>query len=288
MASVAISETDVLNNSPFERIHSPNVGDAIFVSHGLPEDLRAAYKEIKALCDTMDTGLDIQSYAGELYEMVYASGELVSEAQKTIVAGCLFIAYGVTDRDQRFRERKISYHERCKLAPAMDLEVLRVFAALENFFEFKAPTAFVRDGDEAMDQTSFNRAKGREAAAMENDNANDANSIVDDSTKLLLEADKRVKTFCQCLPIPTQRLGHVTAHSRSLYEKINLSGGLEQGEQTAVLAGCFYLALRHLETPCTFRQIWILTRVPIEEVKAVVKHLEQFFAEETCNVKKSL
>ncbi len=204
----------------------------------------------------------------------------MSEPQEIIVAGCLFIAYEATDADSNFQDRKISYRERSTLAPATDHDLLRLFAALESFFIFKATKAFLGDGDEAMDQAAVGKAKGRNTAAKEDENTNIADNDVDDSTKLLLEASKRVDAFCQCFPLLLPVTCHITAHSMFLYKKIHLSGGFEKDEEEAILAGCFYLAFRQVEVPCTFREVWIVTGVPIEEIEAVVKDLEVYFAEE--------
>lgn len=272
-----MSGTAVLNNSPYENIVPSNGKNAIVMSQGLPEDLRAAYKEIKALCDTMDTCLEIHSYARELYETVYQSRAFASEPQKTITAGCLFIAYGATDKNLFVGERKISYLERCLLAPATDHDVLRVFAALETFFKYKSTKVLFVGGDEPIDRAAINTEKGRDAAMEEVENANDA---VEGSTKLLLEAFKRIETCCECLPLSPRTWGYVTAHSKVIYKKVHLSGGFNPDERTAVVGGCFYLAFRRLKVPCTLRQVWILTGVPIEETKAVVKDLVKFFTEE--------
>ena len=280
MASFTISEMSLLHTSPFERVILSNGGNCLVVNQILPENLRAAYKEIKALCDTMNTPVRIHSFAREYYEKVYQSGEFVSEPQKKMIAGCLFIAYKATDADQDCQDRKISYRERSNLAPATDHDLLRLFAALESFFKFKATKAFFGDGDEAMDQAAVGQAKGRNSAAKEDENANVADYSVDNSTKLLLAASKRIDAFCQCFSLPLPVTRHITAHSMFLYKKIHLSGGFEKDEEEAVLAGCFYLAFRQVEVPCTFREVWIMTRVPIEEIEAVVKDLENFFAEE--------
>lgn len=280
MTSFNISEISLLHTSPFERVILSNGGNSRVVSQGLPEDLRAAYRQIKTLCDTMNTPLVIHSLAREYYENVYQSGEFLSELQEIIVAGCLFIAYEATDADSNCQDRKISYRERSTLAPATDHDLLSLFAALESFFEFKATKAFLGDGDEAIDQVAVSKAKGRNTAAKEDENANIADYDIDDSTKFLLAASQRIDAFCQCFPLPLPVTCHITAHSMFLYKKIHLSGGVEKDEEEAVLAGCFYLAFRHVEVPCTFREVRIVTRVPIEEIEAVVKDLENFFAEE--------
>ena len=204
----------------------------------------------------------------------------MSEPWKTVIAGCLFIAYQVTDGHSKFQERKISYRERSILAPATDQDVLRVFAALEIFFKFKATRALVGDGDEAMDQATVTKANERNHALEEDEDAKDADSIVDDSTKLLLAVCKRIDVFCKCFSMALPISSHLTAHSRFYYKKVRLSGTFEQDEQAAVLAGCFYLAFRQLGVSRTLREVWIVTCVPIEELEAVVKDLENFFAEE--------
>lgn len=243
-------------------------------------DLRAAYNRTKTLCEVMGTHLNIHSYARDFYETVYQSGEFMSEPWKTVIAGCLFIAYQVTDGHSKFQERKISYRERSILAPATDQDVLRVFAALEIFFKFKATRALVGDGDEAMDQATVTKANERNHALEEDEDAKDADSIVDDSTKLLLAVCKRIDVFCKCFSMALPISSHLTAHSRFYYKKVRLSGTFEQDEQAAVLAGCFYLAFRQLGVSRTLREVWIVTCVPIEELEAVVKDLENFFAEE--------
>ncbi|KAF6231058.1 hypothetical protein HO173_010758 [Letharia columbiana] len=286
MASFATSETSLLDTSSFEKMIPSNGGSPLVVNQDLPEGLRAGYTEIKTLCEKMDTRLHIHSYARELFEAVYESEEFVSEPQKTVVAGCLFIAYEATEDDPVTREAtggyrilqesKISYHERSILAPAADLDVLRIFAALEEFL----PKASVGDADEVMEPAVVNEAKGYNAALVENENPDDADSSVGDSTKFFRAAYKRIETLCECLPIPSQILCNVTARIKSLYKNVHLSGGFEQDEQAAVVAGCFYLAFRQLGVPRTFREVWIVTRVPIVDLEAVVKDLEEFFAEE--------
>lgn len=127
----------------------------------------------------------------------------MSEPQKTVIAGCLFIAYEATDADLLFRERKISYHERSILAPATNQEVLTVFATLERFFKVKDTKSFVGDGDEASDQPAISKAKGRNAFVEDEQNAVDAESIVDESPSTLVFFETSViyrKTLFPAMP----------------------------------------------------------------------------------------
>lgn len=71
-----MSEMSLLQNCPFEKVILSNGGNSLILSQGLPEDLRAAYKEVRTLCGTMDTRLYIHGYAREHYERVYQLGEL--------------------------------------------------------------------------------------------------------------------------------------------------------------------------------------------------------------------
>lgn len=107
----------------------------------------------------MDTPLDIHSYARQSYETIYQSGEFVFESQKTIVARSLFIAYKLTDQDGMFRERKISYRERSTLAPASDQDVVRIFAALEEFSTFEATEDLIGNGGKDMGQAATEKTK---------------------------------------------------------------------------------------------------------------------------------
>ena len=70
MNSVTMSENHSWK-APDERIVPCNDMNASFVSLGLPEDLRAAYKETKFHGDTMDTYPSIHSCARKLYETVF-------------------------------------------------------------------------------------------------------------------------------------------------------------------------------------------------------------------------
>lgn len=100
----------------------------------------------------MDIASNIHSYARQIDEKVYHSGEFGDEPQKTVVAGCMFIAYEFINQGGMFRERKIYYSERSFLTPAAHENVLRHFADLERFSRFKATKEFSQDSSENMGQ----------------------------------------------------------------------------------------------------------------------------------------
>ncbi len=247
------------------------------MSQDLSEDLKAAYKEIKSLCEEMDSSLSTHSFARELYEFVYQSAEFVSESQKTVISACLFIAYESTDTDSTARERKISYYERSNLAPDTDDDALRVFTALDNFFGFRASSVIVRKGHGGIDLDAIDDSELPRAAEKEGESRSDTASAVGDSFEPLVEVYTAINTFCECLPMPSQASCHVTAHCNLLYERVHRSGGFRPDEQLTVVAGCLYLALRQSGTPSTVREVWIVTGVLMEEVEAVVQDLENFF-----------
>ncbi len=264
-------------NAPLRRV-GPSIGDNVFlVSQDLSEDLKAAYQEIRSLCEEMDTSLSTHSFARELYESVYQSAEFVSESQKTVISACLFIAYEATDTDSTARERRIFYYERSHLAPDADDDALRVFTALDNFFGFRASSVIVRKGHEGIGLAAIDDSELPQAAEKEDESKSDTASAVGDSFEPLVEVYTAINTFCECLPMPSHVSRHVAAHCKLLYEQVHSSGGFRPDEQLAVVAGCLYLALRQSGTPRAVREVWIVTGVLMEEVEAVVQDLENFF-----------
>ncbi len=257
----------------------PNGTKSLLASQRLPEELQNAYKEIKALCENMSTPLRIHSYARELYETVYHFGEFVTEPRKAVIASCLFIAYKAKSTDRILQEHKMFYRERSLLAPATDHDALAIIAALDRFFIFKAPKALIVDGGEILYDFAIRQAQRCRVAVMEDGSVDDTNSVANDPIKPLLAVYKTIENFCNCLAIPSRISSRATTYTKSLYEAVHHSGGFEADEQAAVIAGYFYVALRQLEVPHALREVWIVSGVPGEEVEAVVKDLEDFFAE---------
>ena len=173
---------------------------------GLPEDLQAAYKGIKKLCETIDTPLNIHSYARQMYETFYHSGGFVDASQKTVAAGRLFTAQELINQDGMFRKRKISYNERSILAPAADEDVLRVFADLEKSSRFKFTEGCSRDGGEDVGRKGTDKAEGSNAAVIEDEYATHADSTLNESHKQLLAASKRIVNFSGCRSILSSSL----------------------------------------------------------------------------------
>ena len=204
----------------------------------------------------------------------------MTEPRKTVIAGCLFIAYEGPHTDRILREHKMFYYERSLLTSATDHDALRIIAALDNFFVFRAPKARIVDGDEILYDFVMRKAQKCCAAVIEDGSINGIEFVADDPIQTLLAVYQTIENFCNCLPIPSQISAEATAHTKCLYEAVHLTGGFEADEQAVVVAGCFYVALRQPEVPRASREVWIVSGVPSEELEAVVKDLENLFGED--------
>ena len=121
-----------------------------------------------------------------------------------------------------FRERS-SHRRGSILAPATSQDVLRVFAALEEFSEFEATEGLIGNGGSNRGQAATDEFKGRDTTVPVSEDADDADSSVSESTKQLQAAYKRIDTFSICMPVPSQILCGVTACIGFLYVRVQIA-----------------------------------------------------------------
>lgn len=205
----------------------------------IPWSLQVAYREFKRLYEVLGC-YHIQSYARELYEKSYASGHFACWPQKTVIAGCLFIAFSDTRSPLYIRQRAV-------LAPSTKKEG-EIFQALERFLI--TPIA------------DINRSRIGEVPG------------AGDLSKPLLSAYKEIQAFCDCFSLPQS----VTCYARFLFEFVYERGDFEEHEIDTIIAGCFFIGCRQMKMPKTYVAVRCLTNIETAEIEAIVNDLEDFFS----------
>ena len=110
-------------------------------------------------------------------------------------------------------------------------------------------------------------AKGRELARAQNKvTHNKAN-------KVLLSAYKEIGAYCDAMSV--QRA--TTDLAKHLFKQVTEAGALKGKSQDALIAGCIVIACRQNSVGRSFKEIWLLTKVPKAEIGRVFKQLNKFF-----------
>lgn len=91
--------------------------------------------------------------------------------------------------------------------------------------------------------------------------------------RVLLTAYAEIGALCDVIHI-TQ---HVSTTAKTLFKLVHDNKALRNKPQSAVVAGCIFIACRQCAVPRTFTEIFALTRIPKKEIGRIFKLLEKFF-----------
>lgn len=94
------------------------------------------------------------------------------------------------------------------------------------------------------------------------------------SNRSLLGAYADIGAYCEAIQI-TQ---HVCTTAKSLYKLVSDKKAIRKRPQSAIIAGCIFIACRQCNVPRTFAEIFALTKVPKKEIGRTFKFLEKFFS----------
>jgi transcription initiation factor TFIIB len=95
----------------------------------------------------------------------------------------------------------------------------------------------------------------------------------DKNNKALTEGYRQIQAYCETISLPTP----VTNLAKMLYKRTLESKTFRGKSDSAIMAGCIFIACRQHKVPRTFKEITNLTRVPKKEIGRVFKQLEEFF-----------
>lgn len=231
-------EGDSINSYQFEAM-IPFGSATSIPDQEIPGDLRVAYKEFKRLYEALGCH-DIHRYARELYEKVYASGHFRRWPQKTVIAGCLFIAFSDT--------RSLLYtRQRTALAPGTKKKE-EIFGTLQQFF--------------VTPMCNTNRCRMDQAAEES------------DLSGPLLAAYNEIQVFCDRFCLPSS----VASYAKFLFDFAYERADYDTQEIDALIVGCFYIACRQMKMHKSYVVVRSLTNFQTSEIEATVKDLEDYFS----------
>ena len=175
-------EVQLANVYHFEAM-VPFGSDTSTRSQEMSGSLPAAYREFKHLCEALGC-YHIHSYARELYEKSWASGNFACSPQNTVIAGCLFIAFSDTRSPLYVRQRAV-------LAPSTKKEK-EIYESLERFFN----TPIVGIKCSRMDEAG-------------------------DLSKPLLSAYNEIQAFCDRFSLPQSVTSYAKFLFEFVYERVD-------------------------------------------------------------------
>lgn len=94
-----------------------------------------------------------------------------------------------------------------------------------------------------------------------------------DINRVLIAAYAEIGAFCEVVHITP----HVSTTAKTLFKLVHDNKALRSKPQSAVIAGCIFIACRQCAVPRTFTEIFALTRIPKKEIGRIFKLLEKFF-----------
>lgn len=93
------------------------------------------------------------------------------------------------------------------------------------------------------------------------------------TNRALVAAYAEIGAFCEAIQITP----HVSTTAKSLFKLVHDNKALKSKPQSAVIAGCIFIACRQCSVPRTFTEIFALTRISKKEIGRIFKLLERFF-----------
>lgn len=93
------------------------------------------------------------------------------------------------------------------------------------------------------------------------------------TNRVLVTAYAEIGAFCEAIQITP----HVSTTAKTLFKLVHDNKALKSKPQSAVIAGCIFIACRQCLVPRTFTEIFALTQISKKEIGRIFKLLEKFF-----------
>jgi transcription initiation factor TFIIB len=219
--------------------------------------LLEAYKEIGALCDSLNIPKTAADTAKHLFKTVDDAKAFKGKPQNVIGAGCIFIACRQCAVPRTFREIFSATQVPIK-------EIGRIFKALEKFFATRKIEAIASGGMSLWDSDSLHYTL--DADTMIPGGAEAAETYASGTST---NPQQLCIRFCSKLGLPST----ITAVSQQLAEKMSAVGALAGRSPLSAAAACIYMASYLMGRPRTAKEISIVAGVSDGTIRTAYKYL---------------